>query len=119
MANSKVKKIKLTPGERLYLVRRRRGISQVDFAARYGVSHDTLSKVEKGELKPEHKITVYGRIAPTKGELITILRRRLGMTLDELAEKLEMSKITLMARERGKGDVDYVIAVLTDVSEVE
>lgn len=109
---SKKRDVKLTKGERLYIVRRRRGMSQEDFAARFGVSHDTLSKVEKGRKLPPHAITVYGRVAPTKGEQITILRRRLGLTIAELALHLDLSKVTMMARERGIGDVDYVLGFL-------
>lgn len=94
-------------------------MSQADFAARYGVSHDTLSKVEKGRKAPSYDITVRGRINPTPEEMIVIFRRRLGLSQGELAEKLGVSKMTVIARENGRGDVEYVLSVLQEVSEVE
>jgi transcriptional regulator with XRE-family HTH domain len=114
-----VPRIKLTKGERLFLVRRRRGVSQAEFARHYGVSHDTLSKVEKGRKAPSYDITVRGRINPTPPELVVVLRRRLGLSQAELAEKLGVSKQTILMREQGVGDVEYVLSVLQEVSEVE
>lgn len=105
-------KIKLTKGERLFLIRKRRGVSQAEFARRYGVSHDTLSKVEKGRKAPSYNITVRGRINPTPGELIVALRRRLNMSQGELAERLGVSKMTVIARENGRGDVEEVLKYL-------
>jgi DNA-binding XRE family transcriptional regulator len=62
---------------------------------------------------------VRGRINPTPPELVVVLRRRLGLSQAELAEKLGVSKQTILMREQGVGDVEYVLSVLQEVSEVE
>jgi transcriptional regulator with XRE-family HTH domain len=115
---SKGVRVRLTNGEKLFIIRRRRGINQADFAARYSVSHDLLGKIEKGERPAPIRLTVR-KIPPlTVPEKIVVLRRRLGMSQRELAKKLGVTKQTMLKREQGVGDTEYVLSVLQEVSEV-
>lgn len=113
----------LTKGERVYLLRRRLGKSQEDVADNIGISHDTLSKIEKGVaparltaalLKGNSLLYRSRSVRPTKGELITVLRRRLGLTIAELALQFDLSKVTLMSREKDRGDTEYVLGFLRE-----
>jgi transcriptional regulator with XRE-family HTH domain len=100
--------MRLTKGERLYLLRRRLNLTQESTARRMCISHDTLSKFEKG-LPTDYDFSGLSlihracSIRPTKGERITILRKRLGLTLMDLALQMDLSRVTLFNREH---DVD-------------
>lgn len=101
--------IKLKKGELLYILRRRRGLNQAAFAKRYGITHDVLSEIEKGRRAVPPNLRPGGRIAPTKGERVTALRRRLGLSIPDLAHLFDISHITLIARERGEGDASEIL----------
>jgi transcriptional regulator with XRE-family HTH domain len=106
--------VRLTNGEKLFIIRRRRKVNQADFAARYGVSHDTLMRIEKGKRPAPIRLTVREFPPLTKGEQIVILRKRLGLTQRELALQLDMSKPTLITRENDMGDTEYVLGFLRE-----
>jgi transcriptional regulator with XRE-family HTH domain len=104
----KEERVKLTKGERVFLQRRRYRLTQEHAARRMSMSHDTLSKIEKGKPVADGYGTsplsfVARGLRPTKGEMITILRKRLGITLDGLADRLNVSRVTIFNREH---DID-------------
>ena len=76
----------LSPGERLEVWRRRNGLTQLEAAARCGLSHNAYKRFERGEAPgmPEPLAISLGRLSA--GEQCRILRRREGLTLEEVQE---------------------------------
>jgi transcriptional regulator with XRE-family HTH domain len=67
----------LTFGERVGFLRRRRGFTQADFAAKIGVRGNTISRIEKG---------MQGRwgFEDVKGKTVVALARHLRVSADYL-----------------------------------
>lgn len=103
--------IRLTKGEKLYLIRRRKGQNQDAFGARWGLTHDRLTAIERGkEPVPPHMLPI--SIKPTEGELVTTMRRRLGWTVRKFAAYAERSHVTIHKVERGDIDAEPYILIL-------
>lgn len=89
----------LTSGERLFLARRRRNERQREAARRHGVSYYRYRAWEcdgsnGAPLAPLHSVRPH--------EACLILRRRFGLTLDQLAEHVEVTPTWLCQMEQGK-----------------
>ena len=74
----------LTPGEKLFLSRKRDGLSMADAAASHGVGLPTYRKWEKDEAEPEAKAPALGKLTMT--DQFIVLRRRSGMTMKAIAD---------------------------------
>jgi hypothetical protein len=92
--------MKLTPGEALWLARRRMGMTAVDFAAAYGVSVERLRDAERDKIDAftiAGDIPVPGQLSP--GEFSALARRRSGLSLEGLAKKRRTTKMTINKQE--------------------
>lgn len=86
----KLAALRTTSGERFELHRRRQGWTQQEAARAYGVSVNTVRRFERGERIPDVFPSVnLGHIAP--GEWCHVVRRRLGLTVREVAGMLDTS----------------------------
>lgn len=97
----------LTPGERVYLERRRHGWTMAAAAEWWGVS---LYRLERWELDAESdsgpsvpRVSL-GRL--TQGEAMHILRRRAGVSAAAMAELLGVSRWWLCRMESGTAPAD-------------
>ena len=110
-------------GERIRELRKERGISQKELGEKLGVANTTVSIWERGEREPEgeskRKLREYFGVTmaylmgeetgererkgkASFGERLTELRREKGMTQEEVAEKLGVTKNTIHVWEKGK-----------------
>jgi len=98
-------RIRLTPGERLRILRRREGKTQAQAAKAMDMPLSTYKAAEAGEDTPTWEIAVgeVGRL--TDAEFCYISRRRKGLTLDDLAEQVGLSKWTICLMERGRAPI--------------
>lgn len=88
----------LTPGERLWVLRRRRGITVDEAASEYKVSAYTYYRWEADKSEgPDPKLDI---VEPY--EHYALLRRRAGMTIADLAKLLGLSGFRVSKMERGK-----------------
>lgn len=92
----------LTLGERLLVARRRSGESQYSRARNYGIHRNVYGRLER-----DTEDNIFGIVAPELGELAEdeiclILRRRSGLTQEECAEKLGVTRFWLNQMETGK-----------------
>jgi DNA-binding transcriptional regulator YiaG len=109
--------MRLTHGEKLFLIRRRRGMNQDAFGARWGLTHDHLTKLER-DMAPMPANMLPLKIRPTEGEIITVMRRRLGWTIKGLARYMRASHVTVIRAERGEGDVErYKLSLIALLRE--
>lgn len=106
--------MRLTDGEKLFLLRRRQGLTQAAYGKRLGLTHDTVSALEhsRGSLRPALRPSSPVVAAPH--ELVTVLRRRAGLSAAELAGHLGISRVTLLKREHGRGDARPIVAWLRE-----
>lgn len=96
--------MRLTRGEGWWLLRRRAGASQEEWAMRRGLSVDRLRAQEldrapvelPGPLITERDVTL------TPGELATIARRRAGYSIERVARWLDVSVTTAKRMERDR-----------------
>lgn len=89
--------MRLTNGEGWWLMRRRSGLTQVAFVARFpGLSEEALRRYERDE----GEVPFPGGCAPwpplSPGEYCALARRRLGLDLVFMARKLRVSRQTLI-----------------------
>ena len=91
----------LTPGEKLWLARRRKGLSGAEAAARAGLGKNAWYDVE-ADRRPSPGLRAAGFRAyrPTLPELLALARRRAGCGLDDFAAYLGTSRPTALAWER-------------------
>lgn len=100
---------RLTAGETLLLARRRSGESQEKCAQRYGITRNSYGKLERDdETYTNIKIPVLNEL--TDAEKCLILRRRSGLTQDECAEKIGVTRFWFNRMEVGKVDVSSLVA---------
>lgn len=93
----------LTPGERLLLRRMRAGVTQRTMARAQGLSVNHYRHREKDRdmyfrpvpIPPDHLVTV----GLTIGEWCLFQRRRRGWSVDELATRLKISRVTVIKSE--------------------
>lgn len=91
----------LTVGERLRVARRREGLTQAQMAEDLGIPFNTYRRIEDdtetGWTLPSMPL---GKLQ--EHEIYAVLRRRERMTLDDLADRVGLSKWWLCQIERGK-----------------
>jgi DNA-binding transcriptional regulator YiaG len=96
----------ITPGERLWIIRRRAGKSCVETAAEHGIKTWLYQRWEKdGGSPPDVELDI---LEPY--EHYALLRRRKGMRLRELAAHLGIAKETVSKMERGVKPWTHLIA---------
>lgn len=102
-------KLKLTPGEALYLRRRRDGLNQVAAAAKFGAHPDIYREWERDErtANQPHIRASLGSIKPR--EHCVILRRRAGLKQRELAVIMEITRLWVLQMENGIAPADRLI----------
>lgn len=94
----------LSKGERLWIWGRRLGKSREDLATIYGVDPSQITRwfrfAEDDAGIPEValKEPIY------KWEMMAVARRRMGISITELASQQSISHVTLIRREKGQGD---------------
>lgn len=98
----------LTTGERLLVHRHLHHWTQVQAAKRIGVSRDCYARLERGER--QQNLEGYLRQVPTRLRLLSsalrclIYRTRVGLTQQEVANHMGVSRATVNAMERGRVD---------------
>lgn len=98
------KGVSATRGERLFIARRRKGESQIDAAASRGVSVDIYADWEMDRRTHDQPHQQIGELKPH--EVFTLRRRRAGMTQEELAERLDCTRLWVVQMERGTVNCD-------------
>ena len=99
----------LSPGERLLLDRRRRGESQVQAAARRGISHTAYGLMERDSEKGTRGVEVL-EIGELKAhERCLLYRRRAGYTQARVAKELQVCRWWLNQMERGAVSCDLLV----------
>lgn len=100
---------RLTAGETLLLARRRSGESQEKCADRYGLTRNAYGKFERDdETYTNIKIPELNEL--TDAEKCLILRRRSGLTQDECAEEIGITRFWFNRMEVGKVDASSLVA---------
>lgn len=98
----------LTPGELVWLTRKRAGLTQREMARATTRSEHTIRAYERDEIRPRNAGAIdLGGKALTKAECCRVARRRAGLSLRALAATLRTSHVTLLKRERAGGLVSY------------
>jgi transcriptional regulator with XRE-family HTH domain len=87
----------LTRGERMRVYRRRNEITQKQFAKRYDVPTKHVAEWESGDREGVPNIPALGKLTP--GEACYNARQRSGMTVEQVAKQLRVSRITLLKME--------------------
>jgi DNA-binding transcriptional regulator YiaG len=97
--------IKPTPGERLYIWRRRSGMSQTDAAAHYKVHVDRYRAWESdARVKGRRPNQPLGHLR--SNEQCVLMRRREKLTQREVAEAIGVSRLWVIMMEDGKAADD-------------
>lgn len=100
----------LTPEEKLRVYRRQKECTQREMADLFGVTEDRYRRWEDGVGKvPAVKVTL-GQL--TLGDLCALHRRRLGISLRELAAALGMSTTWTFNASNGRAGADRVVDYL-------
>ena len=89
---------KRTPGETAWLVRKVLELTQVEMAARLGVTENVLIEIEK-DRRPSPVSPKFGVQTASPELLLALARRRSGLTLEAVAEARSVSKVTVHAWE--------------------
>ena len=100
---------RLTAGETLLLARRRSGESQEKCADGYGLTRNSYGKFERDE-ETHTNIKIPELNELTDAEKCLILRRRSGLTQDECAEKIGITRFWFNRMEVGKADASSLVA---------
>lgn len=99
--------MKLTNGERLLILRRRRGRSQVEAAKHYGCTLYSYRAFEADKTSNREGLSV-GRLA--NHERCFLLRKRAGLSLQALAKRLGVTPNWLVEIEHGRQSVARLAA---------
>lgn len=91
----------LTDGELLRTYRRRMGLRQQEFAGRLGITTRKLSFYENDLEAVPAAFLPKEEMRLTLGEAAYILRCRKGLTIDEAAARLGVSRVTVIKAESG------------------
>jgi DNA-binding transcriptional regulator YiaG len=100
------KRLELTPGEALWLVRQRNGLTQEEYRdGRWG--EEKLRKMEHGlnQIPGRLLLAIEQQMEaapPTSIEVCTIWRRRAGWTQAGLAQRMNVSRLTIHEWEHGR-----------------
>jgi len=100
-------KMKLTDGEKILLIRKRKELNQSEFGSSYGLNQNMVSMIERD------KLSFPGPVPDTDvkhdGEYCRILRQRLNIFLESMCEILNVSKPTLIKMEKtGENCKEYL-----------
>ena len=99
---------RLTEAEKLFLWRRRLGLTQMEAAIKLGVSTDQIWTWEDGNMKiPMPTINV---VSPNDVEICVLKRRRANMTQKEVAKQLKVSRLWVNKMESGDVSVDRLVS---------
>lgn len=96
----------LTLAERVFLYRRRAGLTQAEAAEEAGVSVYQYRALERGEREDPVSVPL-GRLRPH--ERCVILRRRAGLTIDRFAQLVRLSRWWVVQMERGAKAPDALV----------
>lgn len=91
----------LTTGERLLLLRERDGIHQDEAARRLGIGERAYNAAETDRGAFTGRLRALGRLSDE--ERFAIARRRSKMHLAEVADRMKVTRVTVLAMER-RGD---------------
>ncbi len=96
--------MQITDGEKLYIYRKRRALTQGEFATS-GVAKNQfhVSMMERDLRDAPHKLEQV-ELVLTQGEKAKILRRRSGDTVMDTAKKLKKSHVYVLGMENGVYD---------------
>lgn len=97
----------LTPHERFWIWRRRRGIRREDVGAEFGVLPKIITAWERGQREDVPDVALVAEL--TVGEQNSLLRRRSGMTIAQLRKKTGLSHLAIIRRERGEGETEELL----------
>ncbi len=103
----------LTIGEKLYIIRRRRGESQVGAAKRFRVSRSTYGRWENEILEGPHLNVLTLR----DHERCFMYRKRAGMNQTEAAKEIGISRWWLTQMESGRHNCGMVLDFWLDRAE--
>lgn len=106
MTKGKLKASSLTNGERLLIDRRRALLSQKEAADAWSVSLYLYRRWEDDKSDPPR--TSVGRLE--KFEVCLLKRRRSGLRVSDLAEKIGVSRWWLTQMERGEAPDDILVS---------
>ena len=93
--------MRLTPGEALWLLRRRVGYTMPKMAKARRISEDRLRDLEKDRVPLDWIPKMNGRPI-TPGEWCAIQRKRRGWTMPQAARRLKISRMTLWKAEHDR-----------------
>lgn len=102
----------LTPGERLRIERRRGGWTQPEAAQYYGMPHGAYKLAERDEPQAWDIPPIILR-GIVDHEYCTVLRKREGLTQQQLADRIGVSKWWVCLMERGDAPVDTLLRYWT------
>lgn len=103
---------KMTDGERLWLHRRRNGVTQDAAAKRLGLGQKIYASIEMdetpGTFDAQKKLYLMQKITcrmgrPSSWDMLALARRRAKMSLVFAARFMKVSRVTILAMER-RGD---------------
>lgn len=101
-----IKIANLTPRERWWVWRRRAKKTQVAVARARGESEDRIGDYDLGRTAPP---AVRLNKELSDGERCWLLRKRSGATLEEVANATGVSRVTVLKRERNRGEVHKLV----------
>jgi DNA-binding XRE family transcriptional regulator len=87
---------KLSPGENLWMARQLAGLTQAAYAARLGVSRNTLAAAERDGPKGRLRGAATVKTRPATPWLCALARRREGLGLRGTAEAMGLSHTRLL-----------------------
>jgi DNA-binding XRE family transcriptional regulator len=100
--------IKPTNAEKLFLMRRRQGLSQLDMAKALGISPFAYGMLERGEVAvAQHSVSLSGPLSDA--ERCVLMRRRAGFTQKRVAKELGCSRAWVNKMERGEAKIDELL----------
>lgn len=98
----------LTDSERFLLYRRRMNWTQREMAEKFSLHRNTYGRIEKGQnMMGVVEVPVIEELAPCEWCFLT--RRRLGLSQQECADKMGISRVWLNKMEIGKTSCDALI----------
>lgn len=92
----------LTVGEALLIARRRSGESQETVARRLGVTRNVYGRIERDDEDVTSGIQLPELGELTQEEICLLLRRRAGLTQEECADKISVTRFWFNQMETGK-----------------
>lgn len=99
----------MSVGERLLIARRRSGESQETVARRFGLTRNSYGRVERDDEDLCAGISLPELGELTQDEVCLILRRRAGLTQEECAEKIGVTRFWFNQMETGKVSVTDLV----------